>query len=82
MENNQFETRNAHEATARLAYEFWVQRGRPFGSPEVDWFAAEKALDGNGATFYLPAFAMEPDEGPYRDEHVNTASSIFLDSRS
>ena len=74
MANNQFESRNAHEATARLAYDFWVERGRPFGSPEVDWFAAEKAMDsqhGNvGATFYLPAFAMEPDEGPYRDEHV------------
>ena len=69
MANSEFETRNAHEATARLAYEFWVERGRPFGSPEVDWFAAEKAMDslhGNGATFYLPAFAMEPDEGPYR----------------
>jgi hypothetical protein len=69
MANDQFETRNAHEATARLAYEFWVERGRPFGSPEVDWFAAEKAMDslhGNGANFYLPAFAMEPDEGPYR----------------
>lgn len=74
MAENQFETRNAHEATARLAYEFWVQRGSPFGSPEVDWFAAEKAMDslhGNvGASFYLPAFAMEPDEGPYRDERV------------
>jgi len=65
MGNNEFETRNAHEATARMAYEFWVQRGRPFGSPEVDWFAAEKALYGNGAAFYLPAVAMEPDEGPY-----------------
>ena len=74
MANNQFETRDAHEATARLAYEFWIQRGRPFGSLEVDWFAAEKALDslhGNVvASFYLPAVAMEPDEGPYGDEHV------------
>jgi hypothetical protein len=82
MAKNQFETRNAHEATAQLAYDLWVQRGCPFGSPEVDWFAAENALDGNGATFYLPAFAMEPDEGPYREEDVNTASSIFLDARS
>jgi len=74
MANNQFETKSAHEATARLAYDFWVERGRPFGSPEVDWFAAEKAMDslrGNGgASFYLPAFAMEPDEGPYRDERA------------
>jgi hypothetical protein len=70
MAKNQFETTNAHEATARLAYDFWVQRGRPFGSPEVDWFAAEKAMDSlhahDAATFYLPAFAMEADEGPYR----------------
>ncbi len=32
-----------HEFRERLAYEFWVQRGRPLGSPEVDWFAAERA---------------------------------------
>ena len=74
MANDQFETRNAHEATARLAYDFWVERGRPFGSPEVDWFAAEKAMESRhgdvGATFYLPAFALEPDEGPYRDERA------------
>jgi hypothetical protein len=75
MVNDQFETRNAREATARLAYDLWVQRGRPLGSPEVDWFAAEKAMDsrhGNiKATFYLPAFAMEPDEG-----HIAIAMSM------
>lgn len=35
---------NRHEFVAKLAYKLWVQRGRPFGSPEVDWFAAEKAV--------------------------------------
>ena len=34
---------DVHEITAKLAYQLWEQRGRPFGSPEVDWFAAEKA---------------------------------------
>ncbi len=29
---------------AKLAYKLWEQRGRPFGSPEVDWFAAERAV--------------------------------------
>jgi len=33
-----------HEFVAKLAYKLWEQRGRPFGSPEVDWFAAERTL--------------------------------------
>ena len=33
-----------HEFRERLAYKFWVQRGSPLGSPEVDWFAAERAV--------------------------------------
>jgi len=33
-----------HEFVAKLAYELWERRGRPFGSPEVDWFAAEQAM--------------------------------------
>jgi Protein of unknown function (DUF2934) len=38
------ESGDARDLTARLAYKFWELRGRPLGSPEVDWFAAEKAL--------------------------------------
>jgi len=30
------------ELTKRLAYENWERRGRPLGSPEIDWFAAKK----------------------------------------
>ena len=30
----------------KLAYRFWEERGRPFGSPEVDWFEAEREFDG------------------------------------
>ncbi len=33
-----------HEFRERLAYKFWVQRGRPLGSPEIDWLAAERAV--------------------------------------
>jgi DUF2934 family protein len=33
-----------HEFVAKLAYKLWEDRGRPFGSPEIDWFAAERAL--------------------------------------
>ena len=35
---------NRHEFVAKLAYKLWEQRGRPLGSPEVDWFAAERAV--------------------------------------
>jgi DUF2934 family protein len=33
-----------HEFVAKLAYKLWEDRGRPSGSPEVDWFAAERAI--------------------------------------
>jgi len=33
-----------HEFVSRLAYKLWEERGRPFGSPEVDWLAAERAV--------------------------------------
>ncbi|MBV8049954.1 MAG: DUF2934 domain-containing protein [Acidobacteriaceae bacterium] len=33
-----------HEFVAKLAYQLWEERGRPFGSPEVDWFRAEQVL--------------------------------------
>jgi hypothetical protein len=33
-----------HEFVAKLAYQLWEERGRPFGSPELDWSAAERAV--------------------------------------
>lgn len=33
-----------HEFVAKVAYELWEKRGRPVGSPDVDWFAAERAV--------------------------------------
>jgi hypothetical protein len=33
-----------HDEIARLAYLHWEARGRPEGSPEVDWLRAEQEL--------------------------------------
>ena len=33
-----------HEFVAKLAYQLWEGMGRPFGSPELDWFRAEQAV--------------------------------------
>jgi hypothetical protein len=35
---------DTHDAVAALAYEFWLQRGCPIGSPEEDWFRAEAEI--------------------------------------
>jgi hypothetical protein len=32
------------ELTRQVAYQLWVERGRPLGSPEVDWLRAEALL--------------------------------------
>ena len=39
-----FPRESRYEFVAKLAYNLWEQRGRPFGSPDVDWFAAEQAV--------------------------------------
>jgi hypothetical protein len=39
-----FRGESHYEFLARLAYQYWESRGMPLGSPEVDWFAAERAL--------------------------------------
>lgn len=36
----------AHEEIALHAYYHWQRRGRPFGSPEVDWYWAIRELEG------------------------------------
>jgi hypothetical protein len=34
-----------HEELRELAYRFWEERGRPYGSPEVDWQRAEEEME-------------------------------------
>jgi len=33
-----------HEEVALLAYSYWEARGCPYGSPQEDWFRAERDL--------------------------------------
>jgi hypothetical protein len=33
-----------HQKIEQLAYSLWQDRGSPIGSPEQDWFEAEKQL--------------------------------------
>ena len=39
-----FAYESRHEFVERLAHKLWEQRGRPVGSPDIDWFAAEQAV--------------------------------------
>lgn len=33
-----------HDEIERWAYQLWEERGRPFGSPDIDWFRAQEEL--------------------------------------
>jgi len=72
---------NPHEVTAKLAYQFWEQRGRPFGSPELDWFAAENALAStqrdSKLDFPLYGITLEANEGPFipADQQIKSSSN-------
>jgi DUF2934 family protein len=39
-----FAYESRYEFVTKLAYKLWAKRGRPLGSPDVDWFAAEQAV--------------------------------------
>jgi hypothetical protein len=43
--NNPADGRSLSRQVPDLAYRLWEARGRPFGSPEVDWFLAEKLVN-------------------------------------
>lgn len=42
--NDSVATFPSHEQIARLAYILWQTRGATHGSPEQDWFEAERQL--------------------------------------
>lgn len=59
-----------HNLTEKLAYEHWDRRGRPIGSPKVDWLAAERLValiqEHSENEFSLSGVRPEPNEVPYR----------------
>jgi Protein of unknown function (DUF2934) len=58
------------ELTKKLAYQYWERRGRPLGSPQIDWASAERAIDpyllASGQESPTLEIRLEPDEGPFR----------------
>jgi len=46
--------------TAERAYGLWESRGRPEGSPEVDWFEAERRLRVDLDAVATPVVTFEP----------------------
>jgi hypothetical protein len=47
----------------RLAYQLWQKRGSPLGSPDEDWFHAEKELrEERVEGLVVSALAMGPSE--------------------
>jgi hypothetical protein len=72
---------DAREVTAKIAYELWERRGRPLGSPEVDWFAAEKVLASaqrdRKLDFPLYGITLEANEGPFvpADQQIKSSTN-------
>ena len=61
---------NEYESTTKLAYEYWKLRGSPFGSPEVDWSAAQETIAGSQKLgeepFSLFSMQMGADESLHK----------------
>lgn len=44
-----FATPASEESVRALAYRLWERRGRPIGTPELDWLEAERMYEGGVA---------------------------------
>jgi len=51
-----------HELVQKVAYQYWEKRGSPLWSPEIDWFAAEKAVR---TSLSASGIELGPDEDLY-----------------
>lgn len=58
---------------AARAHELWILRGKPQGSPEVDWHAAEKELEGAAADPAEPVSAPTPGRQAATDTQTAAA---------
>ena len=47
------------EQIALRAYQSWEERGRPWGTPDIDWFRAERDLSGSESENTLSKVARE-----------------------
>jgi hypothetical protein len=47
------------EEIERRAYDYWEARGRPWGTPETDWFRAEQELGSSAPDGVLSQVARE-----------------------
>jgi hypothetical protein len=70
-----------HDVIAALAYEFWLARGCPIGSPEVDWVRAEEELKSKAQLAALATVVSEiaapevPQNGPHESaKHAGVSS--------
>jgi hypothetical protein len=54
MTDAEFESLRVQE----LAYQFWRQRGSPYGSPEEDWFRAEREVQSERRAEWAPLYAL------------------------
>jgi hypothetical protein len=52
------------EEVAKLAYGLWLSRGCPDGSPEDDWYEAERILRDNAASMSTPPPEEISSEAP------------------
>ena len=48
-----------HEQIVLRAYRFWEERGRPWGTPHIDWLRAERELAGGDSENTLSTVARE-----------------------
>ena len=48
-----------NEEIAPLAYRLWEDRGHPYGSPETDWYEAERLLNASGSNAKWVQFINE-----------------------
>jgi hypothetical protein len=59
--HNEHDTENGTMIYKRIndrAYELWMERGCPDGSPEEDWYVAEREIMG-------PVADADPPEAPF-----------------
>jgi hypothetical protein len=67
---------------AALAYEFWKNRGCPEGTPEEDWFRAERELAESTKTDETEVANRNPAERPIAHAEVVDPSTLRFPERS